>query len=328
MATPCFRARVRTSSARALVKFTASTCVTPAYFRSALPTGHAMSSTTENPCAAATASTSSSERSGKMAETKPSFMETIMAKSLQEGSRGFKSFGEASIMSGWNKLMVSSGSTKHYLNSVAKLPLAPTLVTELLALFRDPDKDVSRVVELISYEPSLTVEILRNCNSAYFAGGEPPSDIFEAVARMGFYEVYCLVVAMFGATARSMQGADKGVDIHGLWRHSVAVAVSASVIAERAGESKAVAFTAGLLHDMGKLITASVERERYAELFETAKMQGIVFNRAEQSALETNHAELGGELMHRWNLPLEIVAAVRYHHDLESAPSYGRLTAC
>ncbi|HZM02119.1 MAG TPA: HDOD domain-containing protein [Candidatus Saccharimonadales bacterium] len=223
--------------------------------------------------------------------------------------------------------MVSSGSTKHYLNSVAKLPLAPTLVTELLALFRDPDKDVSRVVELISYEPSLTVEILRNCNSAYFAGGEPPSDIFEAVARMGFYEVYCLVVAMFGATARSMQGADKGVDIHGLWRHSVAVAVSASVIAERAGESKVVAFTAGLLHDMGKLVLASVERERYAELFETAKMQGIVFNRAEQSALETNHAELGGELMHRWNLPLEIVAAVRYHHDLESAPSYGRLTA-
>jgi putative nucleotidyltransferase with HDIG domain len=223
--------------------------------------------------------------------------------------------------------MVARKTAKQYLDSVAKLPLAPTLVTELLAVFRDPDKDVSRVVELISYEPSLTVEILRNCNSVHFSGQQPPSDIFEAVARMGFYEVYCLVVAMFGSTVRSIQGADKGVNIHELWRHSVAVAVCASLIAEKAGEERAVAFTAGLLHDMGKLVLASVERERYAQLFQTARTQGIIFNRAEESALETNHAELGGELMHRWNLPPDIVAAVRHHHNFESAQDVARLTA-
>jgi putative nucleotidyltransferase with HDIG domain len=223
--------------------------------------------------------------------------------------------------------MVASNSTKHYLDSVAKLPLAPTLVTELLALFRDPDKDIGRVVELISYEPSLTVAILRNCNSVYFAGKEPPSDIFEAVTRLGFYEVYTLVTAMFGSNMRSLEGADKGVKIHELWKHSVAVAVCASLIAEQAGENKAVAFTAGLLHEIGKLVLASVERERYGQLLETARVQGVGFIQAEQFALETDHAELGGALMLQWNLPSEIVNAVRFHHDISAAQPSAPLNA-
>ena len=159
---------------------------------------------------------------------------------------------------------------ERYLNDVANLPPAPTLVTELLTLFRDPNHDVDQVVKLISYEPSLTAQILRTCNSAYFAGEQPPGDIFEAVSRIGFYQVYCLVVSIFGAKARSMEGADEGVNVEELWRHSVAAAVSASVVAEEAGQAKAVAFTAGLLHDIGKLVLASVEREAYARLLQRA----------------------------------------------------------
>jgi HD-like signal output (HDOD) protein len=98
---------------------------------------------------------------------------------------------------------------ERYLNRVASLPPAPVLVTELLTLFREPDRDVDQVVQLISYEPSLTAQILRTCNSAFFAGEQPPGDIFEAVSRLGFYQVYCLVVSIFGAKARSMEGADQ-----------------------------------------------------------------------------------------------------------------------
>jgi putative nucleotidyltransferase with HDIG domain len=217
--------------------------------------------------------------------------------------------------------------TVRYLDRVASLPPAPMLVTELLALFREPDRDVDQVVELISYEPSLTAQILRTCNSAYFASGEPPQDIFEAVSRMGFYQVYCLVVSIFGAKARSIEGAGQGVNVEDLWRHSVAVAVSASVVEEKAGQAKGPAFTAGLLHDIGKLVLASVERAPYAKLFQMAKERGVPMAEMERSALGLDHAELGGELMRRWNLPPDVVAAVRYHHQFEAATPYQQLAA-
>jgi len=216
---------------------------------------------------------------------------------------------------------------ERYLNGVASLPPAPILVTELLALFREPNRDVDEVVQLISYEPSLTAQILRTCNSAFFAGQQPAGDIFQAVSRIGFYQVYCLVVSIFGARTRSMEGADQGVNVEELWRHSVAVAVSAAALAEEAGQARQVAFTAGLLHDIGKLVLASAERQLYARLIQSAKDQGLGLSALERSTLATDHAELGGELMRRWNLPPDVVAAVRHHHDLEAPPPFGRLIA-
>jgi putative nucleotidyltransferase with HDIG domain len=216
---------------------------------------------------------------------------------------------------------------ERYLNKVASLPPAPMLVTQLLDLFRQPDCDVDAIVQVISYEPSLTAQILRTCNSACFAGEQPPGDIFEAVARLGFYQVYCLVVSLFGARARAMEGVDKAVNVEEMWRHSVAVAVAASIVEEETGQAKAAAFTAGLLHDIGKLVLASVEGERYAKVLQKAAEEGGPLCELERAALAMDHAELGGELLRRWNLPPEVAAAVRYHHELASAPPYQQLTA-
>lgn len=214
-----------------------------------------------------------------------------------------------------------------YLSNVASLPPAPMLVTELLKLFQEPDRDIDQVVKLISYEPALTAQILRTCNSVYFAGDEPPSDIFEAVSRIGFYQVYCLVVSIFGAKTKSMKGAGEGINVDELWRHSVAVAVSAGVVADHVGQQKATAFTAGLLHDIGKLVLAAAERRPYALLIQQAKQQGRGLSLVERSVLGTDHAELGGELMRRWKLPPDVVVGVRHHHALEGAPPYRQLTA-
>ena len=216
---------------------------------------------------------------------------------------------------------------KRYLDGVTSLPSAPMLVTELLALFQEPDHDVDKVVQLITYEPSLTAQILRLCNSASFAGERPPDDIFEAVSRIGFYQVYCMVVSLLGARTKSMEGADEGLNVNELWRHSVAVAVSASVAADETGQAKAAAFTAGLLHDIGKLVLASVERGRYAALIQRASDEGLLLTDLERSVLMMDHAEVGGELMQRWNLPPEIVAAVRRHHDPAIGPPFQQLTA-
>jgi putative nucleotidyltransferase with HDIG domain len=220
-----------------------------------------------------------------------------------------------------------ANSAKRYLDGLSSLPPAPMLVTKLLTLFRDPDCDIDQVVQLISFEPSITAHILRICNSAYAAGEQPPSDIFEAVSRVGFYQIYTLVVSLYGAKTKSIPGASRGLNVEDLWRHSVAVAVATSAVAEKVGQPKAVAFTAGLLHDIGKLVLASAEREKYASLSKRACDDGVLLTTLERSSFAIDHAELGGELMQRWDLPPDIVASVRYHHDLDCAPPYDQLTA-
>ena len=202
-----------------------------------------------------------------------------------------------------------------YIESVTQLPPALTLLVELLGLFKDPDRDVDRVVELVSLDPSITAEILRRCNSAFLGGGEPASDMFEAVSRLGFYEVYTVVVAMFGARTKAIPGAADAVDVSSLWRHSVTTAVAASVVAEEIGEQPGPAFTAGLLHDIGKLIFASVERAGYGQLLNSSSAASTSLVGAERGAYGTDHAEIGGRLLAKWNLPPEVCSAIEFHHS-------------
>jgi HD-like signal output (HDOD) protein len=83
------------------------------------------------------------------------------------------------------------------------LPLDQVSALELLELFRDPDHDVDRIVEFISRDPLLSAETLRRCNAASFSGAERTTDIFEAVSRLGYYELYGIIAA---SIARGQQG--------------------------------------------------------------------------------------------------------------------------
>jgi HD-like signal output (HDOD) protein len=120
-----------------------------------------------------------------------------------------------------------------YIDRVSHLPPAPTVATELLGLFGDANRDLDRIVELISHDPSLTAEVLKRCNSAALSGPEPASDMFEVVTRLGFYEVYRVVAALVGSRSMSL-GKDKGsLDVGSLWRHSVVAGVVAETLARR-----------------------------------------------------------------------------------------------
>lgn len=215
-----------------------------------------------------------------------------------------------------------------YIDRVPHLPPAPTVATELLGLFSDPNRDIDRIVELISHDPSLTVQVLKQCNSAFFSGAQPASDMFEAVTRLGFYEVYCLVAALVGAQAMSLGKAKGGLDVGSLWRHSVVAAVAADTLARRVQEAEAVAFTAGLLHDIGKLVFASVEGSRYADLVRQTGAFGPGLGDAEQAAFGVSHASIGARLLVRWSLPENVAVAVLHHHGSpRAAEPFERLAA-
>lgn len=206
-----------------------------------------------------------------------------------------------------------------YLDRVGHLPPAPTIATQLLELFSDSDRDIDRIVTLITYDQSLTAEVLKRCNSAAFMGAEPATDMFEAVTRLGFYEIYCIVTALIASRAMSLAPQASGLNVGKLWEHSVTTAVAASVLARQSGEVEAVGFTAGLLHDVGKLILASVEPVAYGKILQETAPWGPDLVAAEMKAFKVSHALVGAQLLARWGLPANVVAPVLQHHSSDSA---------
>ncbi len=206
-------------------------------------------------------------------------------------------------------------ATDRYLDRIDSLPPVPTVAIQLLDQFNDPDRDLDRIVQLISHDPSLTAETLKRCNSGALVGAEPASDMFEAVCRLGLFEVYSIVVGL--VASRTMKPNDKcKLDSLRLWRHSVTTAVICATLARRSDLPDATAFTAGLLHDIGKLILGSTEGGKYCELVHQSAFYGPSLIAAEVAKTGFSHATLGARLLARWGLPEVVCCAVEWHPQL------------
>jgi len=210
-----------------------------------------------------------------------------------------------------------------YLDKVKQLPPAPRIVPQLLTLLSQPNTESSKVVDLISHDPSLTTAVLRTCNSAFFAGANPVSNLPEAVTRVGYQTVYNLVVSISSAKTLTT-GTTFGVDANQLWGHSVTTAVAAQMIARDRGDDESVVFTGGLLHDIGKLVFSSAEQGKYAELYKDTEAKQTSLAAGEKTAFGFDHAEIGARLMVRWKFPMPLVACVWFHHHPADAKGFER----
>jgi putative nucleotidyltransferase with HDIG domain len=208
-----------------------------------------------------------------------------------------------------------------YIDKVKNLPPAPRILPELLGLLRKEDVDSSRVVELISYDPAITAAVLRLCNSSFFAGAEPADNLQEAVGRIGFGQVYQLVAAVSGAKLLGPPQRGYGIDSGELWKHSVTAAMAAQLLATDKGADAGLVFTAGLLHDIGKIVLAEALEHIYARLVEESQCHQASMLETEKRLLGVNHAEVGGRLLSRWKFPPNLVAAVAFHHHPSGADS-------
>src|SRR5262245_48671178 len=95
-------------------------------------------------------------------------------------------------------------SPLEFFEKVDQLPTAPTILPKLLSALSDPHVNVNEIVNLVVQEPAIAVQVLKLCNSAFFAGGEPTANISEAIYRIGFYNVYRLVVTACGQSTMGL----------------------------------------------------------------------------------------------------------------------------
>ncbi len=214
-----------------------------------------------------------------------------------------------------------------YLDAIEHLPPTPTLMIKLIELFRQPERDVDEIVGLMRQDPSLTAEVLRGCNSSFFGHEAPITDIREAVFRLGFYEIYRISVAVFGMQSMSTAKVAHSFEVAVLWLHSAMTAIAGGVIARELGESEGIVFTAGLLHDVGKIVLASAEGTRYAELLQQHGLLGTATNDAEKAMFGFDHGEVGARLLSRWGVPPQVSVPVLCHHHLSWSGPFERLAA-
>jgi putative nucleotidyltransferase with HDIG domain len=213
-----------------------------------------------------------------------------------------------------------------YINKLKALPPAPRVLSQLLVLLNKPDADASQIVELVAFDPALTAKVLQRCNNA--DSGLSVSDLDQAVTLVGFNEIYRLVAMVVGEGLMGSEQEGYGIGKGELWEHSVTTAVAARVIAAKLDAEENLAFTAGLLHDIGKLVLGTyLEGSRQSVLKETGE-SGHSFLEAEKAILGVDHAEIGGRVLVRWNFPEDLTSAVRYHHNPAQARPHEQLAAC
>lgn len=202
-----------------------------------------------------------------------------------------------------------------YIDRIKHLPPTPTLMIQLMNLFRQQNADLDEIVALLRRDPALSAEVLRRCNHVFMDKNGAARDINEAVFCLGFHEIYQITVSLFSMRMLSIEKDVPKFPAELLRQHSSITAIAAGELAPGLNISEGIAFTAGLLHDIGKLALALAEGEAYAAVFKECQRNGASLSAAEKSRFGFNHNEVGGRLLQRWGVPEEIVAPAVGHNE-------------
>ena len=198
----------------------------------------------------------------------------------------------------------------------------PGAALKLLNLADAPSATIQQIEDALRQDPGLTANVLKLANSAYFGFPAKIGSVRQAVMLLGLNRLVQMVVAI--CTSAIIDRGVPGYDLPAgeLWRHSLAVSAAAKGLSvELKLPAADEIFTAGLLHDVGKLILGQFVQEDYPEI-QRALAQGLTFEAAEAAVLGIDHAEIGARVLAQWSLPENIVHAVRWHHAPEKFGSF------
>lgn len=198
---------------------------------------------------------------------------------------------------------------KRTLGELGSLPVAPQMYQRLTQALADPNLDAKKLGAIVKTDVAMTGRVLQFVNSAYYALARRITDVEGAIAYLGVNTLRHLALSLeiersFGA----------GVDMEAFERHAVLTARLAGKLVT-AKEARDVAFSAGLLHDCGKLVLMTRLADRYREVAPLAQAEKLSVADAERRVLGAGHDEIGGYLLGLWGIPHAIVGAVALHHD-------------
>ncbi|MES2069447.1 MAG: HDOD domain-containing protein [Pseudomonadota bacterium] len=204
------------------------------------------------------------------------------------------------------------------IKKIQELPALSAVVTELLNSIDHEEIDVDSIAVKISHDQALTAKTLRLANSSFYGMQHKITSIQEAIAILGFRSVRTLITTT-AITGSFATGKASRFNFSSFWRHSIATAVCAKQLASHVKANQDYAFTAGLLHDIGKLVLVTRYAEKYEQVMERRIEQDSYILDAEREILATDHAAVGKVLTEYWKFPEEMQKAVANHHSADQS---------
>ncbi len=202
---------------------------------------------------------------------------------------------------------------------IGALPSLPQAVQQAMAILNDEGASVASAVESIEHDPVLAARTLRAANTAFYGCSGRVATLRAAVGILGLRTVVALlttaaVSAQFRSTSRS-----PAVPYGPFWRHALTTALIARGLAKARGMDAEVAFTAGLLHDIGMLLLATQFPAEYGKAVGHATQFDLPLLSVERAVLSLDHCVAGEALSRHWRLPALVTQAIAAHH----APASG-----
>ncbi len=194
-----------------------------------------------------------------------------------------------------------------------RLPPFPQVAVKVLQMARDENVQMHQLCDLISSDPAFASEVLLVANSLLYAPRYPATSILQAVAVLGanMLQGMCVTVGVRSYLGKTLTHPA----MRALWRHNLATALVAQRIAQAGFLDKDTAFTAGILHDVGRMGLAVVQPAAYAALLDKHRGPAESMLEAERELFGWDHCQTGRQLIGDWKLPQEFDAIVSQHHE-------------
>mgnify|MGYP000946977909 CR=1 FL=1 len=218
--------------------------------------------------------------------------------------------------------LVNDDTVRSLVGQIGALPPAPRIYGRLMAALAADKCTAAEVAKLLSQDVAISAKTLQMVNSAFFRLSRKVTKVEEAVVYLGLNTIKQIVLA-----AEVFQGAQSPLSKLGnrldvLQSHAVAVAQIASNMFKDKS-TREDAFTAGLLHDVGKMLLLMSMADRCLKLEDLARERGLLLYQCEREEWGATHAEVGAYLLGLWGLPYPLIETVGNHHEPRRVTSQG-----
>ena len=209
------------------------------------------------------------------------------------------------------------------MSKALQIPAAPFLLPRMLDAIEDPNKGADELEQLIGLDPGVSSATLRLANSSWFGLPSSCDSLREAIFRLGAREVYQITATSLSVRWMVQEAGGYGWEPGDFCRHSLAVAFGAQLFAERTGiEDPLKAYTAGLLHDIGKLAMAHALPYELTRVRDRQLSEGGTWIANERAVFGFDHTQVSSGILTKWSFPESLIIAARFYAKPSSGPSH------
>ncbi|MCP4247821.1 MAG: HDOD domain-containing protein [bacterium] len=205
------------------------------------------------------------------------------------------------------------------LSAIGDISTLPEVTVKIIEIVEDPNSTARDLHQVIKTDPALSAKVLKVVNSAFYGLPGQIGSVDRSIVLLGMSAVKNIAVAASIARMFKTGQMSEQFSARDLWRHSVAVAVAARMIAKASGQPAGhdEVFLAGLIHDIGILVERQAFPDQLSEVIARCARGEGSFNQLEEQIIGADHQAFGDGLTTKWKFPRHLRAAVGFHHTPE-----------